>query len=254
MSGEIISELDKGILCLTLNRPEKKNALTREMYTDLTEALIQAGADDAVRCVVLAANGADFCAGNDIVDFAQGAQAFTAPDVDIETLPVFRFLKALTFFEKPLLCALQGQAVGVGVTVLLHCDLVVAANTISLSLPFLKLGLVPEAGSTLLLPQRIGHARAFGWMALGEKITATHALRLGLVNRVVAPDALMAVALEMAGIAAGLSPSSVRYTKGLMRDADSLWAVVKEEGRIFRQQLNSPEARAAFAAFLSRSA
>ncbi len=127
-----------------------------------------------------------------------------------------------------------------------------AADTISLSLPFLKLGLVPEAGSTLLLPQRIGHARAFGWMALGEKIGAGDALRLGLVNRVVAPDALMAVALEMAGIAAALSPSSVRYTKGLMRNAESLWTVVKEEGRIFRQQLNSPEARAAFAAFLSR--
>ena len=252
MSGKIISELDKGILCLTLNRPEKKNALTREMYTGLTEALTHAQADDAVRCVVLAANGADFCAGNDIVDFAQGAQDFTAPDIDIETLPVFRFLKVLTFFEKPLVCALQGQAVGVGVTLSLHCDLVVAADTISLSLPFLKLGLVPEAGSTLLLPQRIGHARAFGWMALGEKIGAGDALRLGLVNRVVAPDALMAVALEMAGIAAALSPSSVRYTKGLMRNAESLWTVVKEEGRIFRQQLNSPEARAAFAAFLSR--
>ena len=252
MSGEIISERDKGILCLTLNRAEKKNALTREMYTALTEALTQAQSDDAIRCVLLTANGADFCAGNDIVDFAQGAQAFTAPDVDIETLPVFRFLKALTFFEKPLVCALQGQAVGVGVTMLLHCDLVVAADTISLSLPFLKLGLIPEAGSTVLLPQRIGHARAFGWMVLGEKIGAADALRLGLVNRVVAPDTLTAVALEVAGIAAALPPSSVRYTKGLMRDAESLWAVVREEGRIFRQQLNSPEAHAAFAAFLSR--
>ncbi len=252
MSGEIISEFDRGILRLTLNRPEKKNALTRAMYTDLAEALTDAQGDDAVRCVILAANGADFCAGNDIVDFAQGAAEFTSPEVDIETLPVFRFLKALTFFEKPLVCALQGQAVGVGVTMLLHCDLVVGADTISLSLPFLKLGLIPEAGSTVLLPQRVGHARAFAWMALGEKIGAEDALRLGLVNRVVTSDTLIATASEMAERVAALSPSAVRQTKGLMRDAEALWAVVQEEGRIFRRQLTSPEARAAFAAFMAR--
>ena len=252
MSGEIISEIGEGILRLTLNRPEKKNALTRAMYRELTAALAQAKADGDVRCVVITAAGNDFCAGNDIADFAQGAAEFASPDVDIETLPVFAFLKALTFFDKPLICALQGQAVGIGVTLLLHCDIVVAADTISLSLPFLKLGLIPEAGSTLLLPQRIGHARAFGWMALGEKMPAADALRLGLVNRVVEPDDLAAVAHEVAVSAAGLSPSSVRYTKGLMRNAESLWAVVQEEGRIFRQQLTSPEARAAFAAFMNR--
>lgn len=250
--SEIISEIGEGILRLTLNRPEKKNALTRAMYAQLTTALAQAKADDDVRCVVLTAAGADFCAGNDIADFAQGADAFASPDVDIETLPVFRFLKALTFFDKPLICALQGQAVGIGVTLLLHCDIVVASDTIRLSLPFLKLGLIPEAGSSLLLPQRIGHARAFGWMVLGEKIDADDALRLGLVNRVVAPGDLAAAAHEVAVATAGLSPSSVRYTKGLMRDAESLWAVIREEGHIFRRQLTSPEARAAFAAFLGR--
>jgi enoyl-CoA hydratase/carnithine racemase len=252
MGGEIISEISGGVLRLTLDRPEKKNALTRAMYSDLSEALDVAAADEAIRCVVIGGSGKDFCAGNDINDFVQGVAEFASPDVDIETLPVFRFLKALTFFPKPLVCALQGQAVGVGVTLLLHCDLVVAADDISLSLPFLKLGLIPEAGSTLLLPQRIGHARAFGWMALGEKMGAADALRLGLVNRVVKPGDQGAAADEMAAIAAGLSPSSVRYTKGLMRDAESLWAVVQEEGRLFRQQLTSPEARAAFAAFMNR--
>jgi enoyl-CoA hydratase/carnithine racemase len=252
MSSEIIIERDEAILRLTLNRPEKKNALTRGMYTELTEALTQAQADESVRCVVLAANGADFCAGNDIADFAQGAAEFASPDVDIETLPVFRFLKALTFFEKPLICALQGQAVGVGVTLLLHCDLVVAADTISLSLPFLKLGLIPEAGSTVLLPERIGHARAFGWIALGEKIGAADALHLGLVNRVVESGDLAGAAYDLAARVAALSPSSLRHTKGLMRDPEALWAVVREEGRIFRQQLTSPEARAAFAAFMAR--
>jgi len=250
--GEIIGEMGEGVLRLTLNRPEKKNALTRAMYVELTRLLDQAAADDAVRCVVLAGAGADFCAGNDILDFVQGAPDFLLPEIDIETLPVFRFLKALTFFGKPLVGAVQGQAVGIGVTLLLHCDLVVAADDIRLTLPFLKLGLVPEAGSTLLLPQRIGHARAFGWMALGEKIDARDAERLGLVNRVVIADDLALTAHEMAGMTASLPPSAVRYTKGLMRDAPSLWAVVQEEGRIFRQQLTSPEAQAAFAAFLSK--
>jgi len=252
MGGEIISEINGGVLRLTLNRPEKKNALTRAMYAELTGLLGRAAADDTVRCVVLGAVGDDFCAGNDILDFAQGAEAFASPDVDMESLPVFAFLKALTFFQKPLVCALQGQAVGIGVTLLLHCDLVVAADTVSLSLPFLKLGLIPEAGSTLLLPQRLGHARAFGWIALGEKIGAADALRLGLVNRVVKAADLADVAAEMALATAALPPSAIRYTKGLMRDAESLWTVVQEEGRIFRQQLTSPEARAAFAAFLNR--
>jgi len=252
MSGEIISEINSSVLTLTLNRPDKKNALTRAMYSELTRLLDQATADESIRCVVIAAVGADFCAGNDILDFAQGAEAFASPDIDIETLPVFAFLKALTFFRKPLICALQGQAVGIGVTLLLHCDLVVAADTISLSLPFLKLGLIPEAGSTLLLPQRIGYARAFGWMALGEKAGAADALRLGLVNRVVKVDDLTEAARDMALATVALPPSAVRYTKGLMRDAESLWEVVQEEGRIFRQQLTSPEARAAFAAFLNR--
>ncbi len=252
MNGEIISEINGNVLSLTLNRPEKKNALTRAMYADLSAALETAAADDGIRCVVIAASGADFCAGNDIGDFVQGVAEFTSPDVDIETLPVFRFLKALTFFPKPLVCALQGQAVGVGVTLLLHCDLIVAADDITLSLPFLKLGLIPEAGSTLLLPQRLGHARAFGWMALGEKLAAADALRLGLVNRVVAPGAQVATAAEMAATVAGLSPSALGHTKALMRDAQSLWQVVREEGRIFRRQLTSPEAQAAFAAFMKR--
>ena len=252
MNGEIISEINGNVLSLTLNRPEKKNALTRAMYADLSAALETAAADDGIRCVVIAASGADFCAGNDIGDFVQGVAEFTSPDVDIETLPVFRFLKALTFFPKPLVCAPQGQAVGVGVTLLLHCDLIVAADDITLSLPFLKLGLIPEAGSTLLLPQRLGHARAFGWMALGEKLAAADALRLGLVNRVVAPGAQVATAAEMAATVAGLSPSALGHTKALMRDAQSLWQVVREEGRIFRRQLTSPEAQAAFAAFMKR--
>ncbi len=222
------------------------------LSTALTEALEKAGSDDAIRCVIIGAAGTDFCAGNDIGDFVQGVAEFASPDVDIETLPVFRFLKALTFFQKPLVCALQGQAVGVGVTLLLHCDLVVAADDVRLTLPFLKLGLVPEAGSTLLLPQRIGHARAFAWMALGEAVGAEQALALGLANRVAPRGDIDAVAGEMAAKIGRLSPGALRHTKALMRDPDALWQVVRAEGDIFRRLLTSPEAMAAFAAFMNK--
>lgn len=249
--NEIISTRAGGLLELRFNRPEKKNALTRAMYEGLAEGLAQASADDDIRAVLLSAEGDDFCAGNDIQDFVRDLPAYQA-DGNHETLPVFHFLKSLTFFEKPLIAAVQGKAVGVGVTMLLHCDLVVAADTAGLSLPFLKLGLVPEAGSTLLLPQRIGHARAFGWMALGETINANQAFELGLVNRVMPVSGLAGAAAEMAQRVAQLSPMAVRHTKALLRDPHSLWPVVRAEAELFRQLLSSPETAAAFAAFLAR--
>ncbi|MGZ3298710.1 MAG: enoyl-CoA hydratase-related protein, partial [Asticcacaulis sp.] len=208
---EIIATQSEGVLTLTLDRPRKKNALTRGMYTALSLALDAAALDDEVRCVLVTANGGDFCAGNDIFDFAQGVADYQSDTVGLDDLPVFRFLRSLTFFPKPLIAAVQGQAVGVGVTLLLHCDLVVAATDARLSLPFLKLGLVPEAGSSLLLPRRIGHARAFGWMALGERVGAEEAARLGLVNRVVGVDELRDTATGLAAEVARLSPSSLRH-------------------------------------------
>ena len=248
--GDIICATDDGVTRLRLNRPAKKNAITRAMYEELTLALDQAGADSKVGAVVITAEGSDFCAGNDIMDFAQGLGDFQSADLD--ELPVFRFLRALTFFEKPLIAGVQGQAVGIGVTLLLHCDLAVAAEDVRLSLPFLKLGLVPEAGSTLLLPQRIGHAKAFAWMAMGEAMGADEAHRLGLVNAVVDASALSRTADDMAARLVHLSPSSLAHTKRLMRDPEALWQVVRAEGEIFRQQLQSPEAAAAFMAFLNR--
>jgi enoyl-CoA hydratase/carnithine racemase len=250
--SDILTNLDNGILTLRLNRPAKKNALTKAMYAALTAGLAQASADDAVRVVIIAAEGGDFCAGNDILDFAQDLPAYQNPDTDHDAMPVFQFLKAITFFEKPLIAAVQGQAVGVGVTLLLHCDLVVAAEDVRLSLPFLKLGLVPEAGSTLLLPERIGHQRTFAWMALGEVIGAADAKQLGLINATVPREDLDATTLAMAQKLLKLSPSSLRHTKAFMRDPEKLWQVIRAEGAIFRQQLLSPEAQAAFMAFLSR--
>lgn len=249
---QVLTTTSDGVMTLRLNRAAKKNALTKAMYLELTDGLARAAADDTVRCVIIAATGDDFCAGNDILDFAQDFPAMQAEGFDPDAMPVFRFLKAITFFEKPLIAAVQGQAVGVGVTLLLHCDLVVATDTARLSLPFLKLGLVPEAGSTLLLPQRIGHARTFAWMALGEVITAPEALSLGLVNRCVASEDLDAAARDMAQRLVRLSPSSLRHTKAFMRDPEKLWEVIRAEGAVFRQQLLSPEAQAAFMAFMSR--
>ncbi len=250
--SDVLTEMHDGVLRLTLNRPAKKNALTRAMYTTLTEGLERAAGDDSVRAIVITAEGADFCAGNDILDFAQGVADYQSPDVDINELPVFRFLRALTFCDKPLIAAVPGQAVGVGVTLLLHCDLVVATDDARLSLPFLKLGLVPEAGSTLLLPRRIGHARAFGWMALGEKMPAEEALRLGLINRISDVASLNATIDQMTAAVCALSPTALRHTKQLMRDPAEMWTVVEAEAQIFRKLLASPEAMAAFTAFLSR--
>jgi enoyl-CoA hydratase/carnithine racemase len=250
--AEIISTHANGVLELRLNRPEKKNALTQAMYRTLVDELRRAETNDAVRVVLLTADGSDFCAGNDIQDFACDLPAYQAQGGGHEDLPVFQFLKCLTFFEKPLIAAVRGKAAGVGVTLLLHCDLVAAADDIALSLPFLKLGLVPEAGSTLLLPQRIGHARAFAWMALGEVIGAEAARDLGLVNQVVSADEVNARAMDMSRKVAALPLEAVRQTKAFMRDPDVVWQVVRAEADMFRKLLASPEAQAAFAAFLAR--
>jgi enoyl-CoA hydratase/carnithine racemase len=249
--AEILCDIDQGVMRLRLNRPEKKNALTRAMYSALTERLEMASGDVAVRAVMISAAGGDFCSGNDILDFAQGAAELQTAALD--NVPVFRFLKAITFFEKPVIAAVCGQAVGVGVTLLLHCDLVVVADDVRLSLPFLKLGLVPEAGSTLLLPRRIGHPRAFAWMALGEVIGAEDAKELGLVNRIAPAADVEAVASEMAARVVALPPIALKHTKAFLRDAEDVWEVVKAEGEVFRSLLTSPEAVAAFSAFMNKA-
>lgn len=250
--AEIISTRADGIVELRLNRPEKKNALTQAMYRTLVDELRRAEVDDGVAAVVLTAAGDDFCAGNDIQDFTRDLPAWLAGGGGHEDLPVFQFLKCLTFFEKPLIAAVRGKAAGVGVTLLLHCDLVAAADDIALGLPFLKLGLVPEAGSTLLLPQRIGHARAFAWMALGETIGAEAARELGIVNQVVPAAGLDEAASAMARTVAALPVAAVRQTKALLRDPDVVWQVVRAEAEMFRKLLSEPEAQTAFAAFLAR--
>ncbi|MFT4091739.1 MAG: enoyl-CoA hydratase-related protein [Asticcacaulis sp.] len=248
MSDNISVDLRNGVLHLRLDRATKKNALNMGLYDALSAHLLRATEDTDVHVVLISGEGPDFCAGNDMADFPAMAAHKGPP----EEQPVFRFLKNLTFFPKPLVAAVQGQAVGIGTTLLLHCDQVWLGQGARLSLPFVRLGLVPEAGSSLLLQQRLGHVRAFDWLTSGRAIDAQTALNWGLVNGVLADEELMGAAQTSAEALGQLSPQAVAHTKALMRNPDQIWQHILKEGAIFRQRLTSPEALAAFAAFGKR--
>ena len=244
--AEILVSRTGAVVEVCLDRAAKKNALTGAMYDAMTEALVSADADPSARAVLLTAKGETFCAGNDIADFLE-------PRADILESPGQRFIAALVQLSKPLVAAVQGAAVGIGTTMLLHCDLVYASASARLRTPFVSLGLVPEAASSLLLPARVGHAVASEMLLLGAWIDAARAERLGLVNAVLpsAPE-LLAFARERAGELAKSPPSAVRMTKKLLRDPPTMRARAQEEARRFAECLVSPEAREAFSAFLER--
>lgn len=233
---------------LVMNRPDKRNALTRAMYTALADALDAATNDPEVRVVLISGAGGAFTAGNDLGDFLAGEAAHGG-----ET-PVSRFLRTLIHFEKPVVAAVSGAAVGVGTTMLLHCDLVYADETARLQLPFVNIGLVPEAGSSLLLPRFVGMAKANELLLLGEPIDAAEAARLGLVSAV-APDALGHARARAAALA-HRPAEAVRATKKLIRrPADgTVWDRAEAEGAVFAERLRSDEARAAMQAFFTRKA
>lgn len=250
MSEHIRTELADGVLTVALNRPEKKNAITQAMYAGLSEAVERAKTDGDVRVVLLRAEGDSFSAGNDIGDFiAIGSQTDQPFD-----MAVFRYLKALADLDKPLVAAVKGRAVGIGLTMLLHCDLVVVAEDALLSVPFVNLALAPEAASSLLLPAAIGHQRAFELFALGEAIDGRTALAWGLANRAVPAAEVEATAADLAAKVAARAPNSIRKTKGLMRDAEALWVLMQREGEAFGSQMKSPEAMEAFMAFTQKRA
>ena len=250
MSEHIRTDLADGVLTVVLNRPDKKNAITQAMYAGLSEAVERAKTDGEVRVVLLRAEGDSFSAGNDIGDFiAIGSQTDQPFD-----MAVFRYLKALADLDKPLVAAVKGRAVGIGLTMLLHCDLVVVAEDALLSVPFVNLALAPEAASSLLLPAAIGHQRAFELFALGEAIDGRTALAWGLANRAVPADQVEATAADLAAKVAARAPNSIRKTKGLMRDAETLWALMQREGEAFGSQMKSPEAMEAFMAFTQKRA
>jgi enoyl-CoA hydratase/carnithine racemase len=246
MSDPVLVAHVAGVCEVRLNRPEKRNAITFGMYEQLTRALAEAQADDAVRVVLLSGAGASFSAGNDLQDFLSGP-TLTADH------PAMRFLRTLATFGKPLVAAVQGQTVGIGVTVLLHCDLVVAARSTELSMPFVALGLVPEAGSSLLLPRLIGYQRAAELLYLGQPFNADTAYRLGLVNSVVEEAALADEARTLARGVAQQPAEPLQATRRLLRgDTQELLARIEEEARIFGARLQSEEFRTRVRALLSR--
>ena len=239
--------LEAGVMSLGFNRPEKKNALTAAMYLDMTRALEQAEADDAVRVILFHGSEVAFTAGNDLEDFLKAPPAS-------QDAPAFRFIRAISQVAKPIVAAVCGPAVGLGTTMLLHCDLVYAAETAKFSLPFTALGLVPEAAATLLLPMFAGHPLAAEKLLLGETFGAAEAQRLGLVGKLMPAAEVLPYARLQADKLVALPEPSLRITKRLMKQgqADAVAARMADEASEFIALLRAPEAKEAFAAFFER--
>lgn len=249
MSEHVTTRREAGVLEIRLDRPDKRNALTRPMYAALAGALEGAAADPDVRALLLSGSGDGFCAGNDLADFVSGA-----PPLGEES-PSRRFLRAIATQPKPIIAAVQGNAVGIGTTLLLHCDLVVLAENARLSLPFVRLGVVPEAASSLLLPRLVGHQRAAELMLLGEPIDAATAREFGLANRVVPLADLQPTAQALAARLAAMAPGALGLTKRLLKaNPAEIAARMDEEGRLFTARLQTAELKEAVAAFFEKRA
>ena len=242
--SDILTHIDAGVMTITFNRLDKKNSITSSMYAAMAEALAQAATDPAVRVVVFQGHESIFSAGNDIGDF------LNQPPTTQES-PVFRFLRGIATFEKPLLAAVAGPAVGIGTTMLFHCDLVYAGDNAAFSMPFVNLGLCPEAASSLLAPRMFGYHRAAEALLMGEPFFAEAAQEVGLVNRVVPPTEVNGYAQAQARKLAGKPLSSLIETKRLMKgDTQAVLQKMDEEGQSFGRMLREPAAKEAFGAFM----
>jgi enoyl-CoA hydratase/carnithine racemase len=247
MSDLIVSD-DGPIRTLRMNRPAKKNALTLEMYDAMAAAVEESGTNEAVRCLLIAGGPGSFCAGNDISDFMKAAD-----DRGALSPPTLRFLYSLVRCEKPLVAAVAGVAIGVGATMLLHCDYVVAAADARFSTPFVALGLTPEAASSLIAPRLMGHANAFSLLVMGRPLDAAEAKALGIVNTVVAAADVEAEAMKAAREISDLPPEGMLASRRLLRGTrEEIIARIDEEAQEFKVRLKSPEARTAFTSFLTR--
>ena len=235
-----------GVIELVLNRPAKKNALTGDMYRGLVAGLEEAERDDSIGVVLIRAEGGAFSAGNDIADFV-------AAVAKGESLAAADFIRKLAVFSKPIVAAVQGLAVGVGTTLLLHCDLVYAAPDTRFILPFVDLGLLPEAASSLLLPRLAGMARASAWILLGDPFGAEEAKEVGLITAIVAGEDLLATAREKAARLAAKPRSALLQSRALLRgDAKEIAARIELELEAFEAALKTPQAQAALNAFLNK--
>lgn len=248
MTQDVTISQNEGILELRLTRPAKKNALTTAMYGAMADAIEAAESDDAVRAILLSSEGDMFSAGNDLADFAQVASSGTAAAL----ADIVRFLHAVAETEKPVIAAVSGDGVGIGATILLHCDMVVIAENAKLTMPFTSLGLTPEGCSSLLLPQIIGDKRAFMMLALGEPLNARDAVAIGFATVLTEAEHVDARARNAARCCAKVPPEAMRITKRLIRDKKAIRERIDIEVAYFQERLNSPEARAAFEAFFKR--
>ncbi len=247
MSDAIKLSRFDGICHIEMARPEKKNALTAAMYQAMADALAEAEQNPNVRVILISGSGGAFTAGNDLADF------LAAPPMD-DSAPVFRFIKGFSELEKPFVAAVEGVAVGVGTTMLLHCDLSYVGASAKFGLPFANLGLTPEAASSRLLPMRAGYARAAELLMLGEVFSAQTAMDLGIVNGVLADGQVLDHALERCRKLCAQPAASVRLTKELLKRSQRamIAETMRAEADIFRQRLVSPEAKEAFAAFFEK--
>ena len=245
--AEILSHIDAGVMTLTINRLDKKNSITADMYSAMADAVESAQQDSSVHALVIQGHETIFSAGNDIGDFLNKPPS--APDA-----PVFRFLHGMASFTKPLVAAVCGPAVGIGTTMLLHCDLIYAGDNAAFSMPFVNLGLCPEAASSLLVPQLMGYPRAAEALLLGEPFTAETALEMGLINRIVPPLETNALAQQQARKLAAKPLSALIETKRLMKkfNASLVPERIAEEALSFGRMLAEPAAREAFTAFMQK--
>jgi len=238
-----------GVATIEIARPDKKNALTREMYQAMADALLAANADKAVRAVLITGQPTVFTSGNDIEDF------MSSPPRD-ESAPVFQFMRALLACEKPVVAAVNGAAIGIGTTLLLHCDFVYVSDEARLAMPFVGLGLVPEFAASLLVPRLMGHVRAAEKLLLGDPFTGANAVEFGIANAVLPASEVAAQARRVAERFNHLPPGAVRDSKRLMRshDREQVLSTIATEAEIFAARLRSPEASEAFQAFFQKRA
>lgn len=248
MPDYISEQVEHGIQILSLNRPEKKNAITVDMYQALSDALHRAELDNTIKVTVITGTGPDFSAGNDIHDFVEIAH------VPEKMASIMSFLQTLTSYKKPLIGCVEGWAVGVGATMMLHCDMVFTARNTQFVFPFVQLGLVPEAASSFLLPRIVGHQRAFEMLMFGEPINAEMAYQLGMVNHLCEPKEALKLAMNYAERLTKLPTEAVMLSKDLLkcRTIDDIQMALMREGRIFKDRLLSDEAQVQFKRFLKK--
>jgi enoyl-CoA hydratase/carnithine racemase len=249
VNNHIEAASSDGVQTIRFNRPDKKNAITAQMYQALADAIDTANGDDNIRCILFLGQPGAFTAGNDIADFAQIAMSGGKRS----SMAVFEFLERMIMAKKPMVAGVDGLAIGVGTTMLMHCDHVIASTVASFRTPFVDLGLIPEAGSSLFAPRLMGHHKAFWLLAMGAKFSSDQAKEAGFVNQIFRSEELETRAIEIAQSIAAKPPVALEISRKLIRgDRSDILARMREEAEIFGQRLQSDEAKQAFMAFMSR--